>query len=362
MVPGADGVDKAPPTALPLTKRNWPTHEHGISNNSTKNNSIGAPLAPRALCPRHPTWHDAPRSILQAGYYSQIMNTGICLGDSVTIGNQVFTQSGVYELLLPGNNACDTLVQLTLQVQDPAAFFTTVPDTVLLTCANPAQTICAVNLPQSSYLWVQNNNPISDQICANISLGGDYQIYASVPGCLAIKNLTALEQQTPPAITLSAQDATGGSSNDGSATIESLTGNGPFTILWSNLVNTTTNNDLVPGDYCATVTDTYGCSTSDCVNVGYLSATHEWATNHLNLYPNPAKPGAYLSLQLPEHLQAGMAQLTWLDQLGRVLAVQSVSTPMEAVQIPAEIPGQFVFVRVQFADRLLVGKLWLVKN
>jgi gliding motility-associated-like protein len=52
----------------------------------------------------------------------------ICSGDSVMIGNQVFKESGAYEVILPSTNSCDSLVRLNLTVNLPS--FTSIIDTI----------------------------------------------------------------------------------------------------------------------------------------------------------------------------------------------------------------------------------------
>lgn len=304
----------------------------------------------------------AALTIQQAGYYSLYFDTGVCLGDTFYFGNQAFTQAGSYEFWLPGNNACDTLVQIELQVQDPAAFFSTLPDTVLLTCANPVASICAVNLPESSFLWIFNDHAVSTQPCVNIQQAGVYMLYASVPSCLAQKNVVAVAYQTPPEPTLTSQPASGMNIPDGSAAVDTIAGNGPFVVQWDNQATTPAIQQLLPGEYCVTVTDAYGCSAADCITVEYLSPVRELAENFLNLYPNPATPGEFLTVQLPTIFQDKTVEISWQDPLGRPLAVQSmapVSGDAVALQVPAGIRSRLAFVRLQANGHSLTGKVLL---
>jgi len=60
----------------------------------------------------------------------------ICAGDSYPIGNQILTQSGVYTIPLPTSSGCDSIVQLTLDVRQPALTL------------GPDQTICVGDAAQ----------------------------------------------------------------------------------------------------------------------------------------------------------------------------------------------------------------------
>lgn len=62
-------------------------------------------------------------------------------------------------------------------------------------------------------------------------------------------------------------DATCGACPDGSATVSVSAGNAPFTYAWSTGGTGTTENGLTPGSYTVTVTDQYGCTTTDTITI-----------------------------------------------------------------------------------------------
>ena len=57
------------------------------------------------------------------------------------------------------------------------------------------------------------------------------------------------------------------SGNDGTATVEFTGGLSPVTIQWNNNEFTQTISGLTAGFYCVTISDAYGCSVSDCIEV-----------------------------------------------------------------------------------------------
>ncbi len=66
---------------------------------------------------------------------------------------------------------------------------------------------------------------------------------------------------------ISTTDATCYGGSDGSATVSPTGGSAPFTYLWNTGATTATINNLSPGNYCATVTDIFGCSAVSCADV-----------------------------------------------------------------------------------------------
>ncbi|HOE05795.1 MAG TPA: PKD domain-containing protein [Bacteroidales bacterium] len=83
--------------------------------------------------------------------------------------------------------------------------------------------------------------------------------------------------------------ATDMSSSDGSISITEISGQGPFTIEWSNGATTFSIQNLASGEYLYTITDVFGCQLTGAVvvqhSVGVEPNRHN---NKISLYPNPA--------------------------------------------------------------------------
>ena len=89
-------------------------------------------------------------------------------------------------------------------------------------------------------------------------------------------------------------DATPGSM-DGSIFVTTMGGQAPYTYLWNSEGKSGQFiENLPPGTYCVTVTDFYGCTSIDCVEVKNKVGTSDLIADGWKLFPNPASEYIYL--------------------------------------------------------------------
>lgn len=127
----------------------------------------------------------------------------ICKGEIYIIGGQSFAATGFFSFNLPGSNgACDTLVQLTLDVLNPGAAFVSLPDSVLITCSAPAINLCAAPVANTSYQWSKDGVPAVAVLCLPATAGGIYALSTTTSGitktCSALKTVKVEEHLLPP--------------------------------------------------------------------------------------------------------------------------------------------------------------------
>ena len=133
----------------------------------------------------------------------------ICGGEVFAVGGLEFDQTGYFELNLPGlNGGCDTVLQLSLHVLNPAAAFVTLPDTALVTCLNPVVNLCAAPVAGTTYQWAVNGTPVSNSLCLPASPGAaEYALTAHTAGqskvCTASRVIPQEEHMTQPALSAS---------------------------------------------------------------------------------------------------------------------------------------------------------------
>ncbi|HRK82108.1 MAG TPA: gliding motility-associated C-terminal domain-containing protein [Saprospiraceae bacterium] len=108
------------------------------------------------------------------------INTAICAGDTIRIGNESFWQSGTYTVSLSSASGCDSIVTLQLDVFS-ASIAIAVPDTI--TCSQPEVTLDAggsIGTQALRYLW---RNMAGDSVASgvtwNTSQSGQYVLEIS---------------------------------------------------------------------------------------------------------------------------------------------------------------------------------------
>jgi hypothetical protein len=162
------------------------------------------------------------------------------------------------------------------------------------------------------------------------------------------------------AVSLSAVNESAGGAGDGSASASILSGEGPFTYLWSTGATSAAIENLQGGTYTVTVTSAAtGCSSVASIVVETTVRAGELPAGwHARLSPNPAGAFSLLDLKLP---QRSDAEITLTDWSGRVLRVLfSGDLDQTKLQIPLEnLPAGMYLVRIRAAAR--VHNLQLIK-
>lgn len=163
-----------------------------------------------------------------------------CFGESITIGTTVYDATGPIDEILTATNGCDSLVSGTLTVLSENSTFL---DTTV--CFNET-----IVVGTSTY-----------------SSSGNYtDILTASNGCdsTVFTNLVVLTELTVDAVLVTEASALG--ANDGVAQADVNGGAGNYTYQWSGGATSQTANDLIGGQtYCVTVTDAIGCTVEDCV-------------------------------------------------------------------------------------------------
>jgi gliding motility-associated-like protein len=156
-------------------------------------------------------------------------------------------------------------------------------------CGGLSATIGAANIPGTIYTWtpLQANLPAgvtitnanTAQPTISVASGTPSQtitftVNASQGVCNDTDEVTVTIGNVTANITsLPNTNCNNTSTCNGSATINPTSGVSPYTYLWSNGATTRTNSGLCGGNYCVTVSDNVGCTTSACVDVTHTPPT-----------------------------------------------------------------------------------------
>ncbi len=119
-----------------------------------------------------------------------------------------------------------------------------------------------------TYLW--NDASFQTTQCANNIASGSYSVTVTdANGCTATVTQAVANIAGPTATASVVSDATGAGVCNGSATVNAVSGSAPYTYSWNTTPVQTTQNvsGLCAGNYCATVTDAFGCTSVSCITI-----------------------------------------------------------------------------------------------
>jgi hypothetical protein len=173
-------------------------------------------------------------------------------------------------------------------------------------------------------------------------------------------NSTQLLEYPVFSLTTFSTDCSSVSSQDGSASVAIAGGEAPFSILWNNGATTQVINNLSPGNYCVTVVDNFACSSTQCVQVLYPLQTQSPDRQILKLWPNPARPGDWIHLKLPQFSTENNCKVELFDAMGRNYGLLSsrINQSNECkILLPQPLPPGLYQVRLITSDKML--STWL---
>jgi hypothetical protein len=124
--------------------------------------------------------------------------------------------------------------------------------------------------PPYDYLWnnMSYTHTNATTNCINNLISGFYCVTVTdYNGCTAGCCTTISEPPQLVATCITQSNVTCHGGNNGSVCVSPSGGTPPYTWVWNNLATTGCINNLTTGTYCATVTDSQGCTTSCCTTI-----------------------------------------------------------------------------------------------
>jgi gliding motility-associated-like protein len=217
------------------------------------------------------------------------LDTLLCFGESLTIGNQTFDElnnSGIVVLENAAANGCDSTILVSTTFR-PELFASLEADTVI--CSNQAlpasftlvgngQFDVSLSASTGFNLMLEDLNEGTYDINIGTGNGNDVIIdldaVASSSGCsVTILDDQRLIRSSNLAIDVAISNSSGGTGiscagqQDGILTVDVLSGIGPFTYAWNTAATSSSINNLPAGSYSVTVTDLPGCSQVETIEI-----------------------------------------------------------------------------------------------
>lgn len=186
--------------------------------------------------------------------------------------------AGFYNLTVTDANGCTRSNTYTI-TQPLQLFFSVFPTS---NCdGSPVRFRFSFNgaLPPINYSWTNSSNGTTGNGVINSNLEavggfapGNYTFtMTAATGCTQTASAVMPNVTGPLSVTFNTQPICG--SNNGQIQAIAAGGLSPYTFQWSNGSTTAILTPLsAPGNYCVTVTDGFGCSVEDCVNLTTVPA------------------------------------------------------------------------------------------
>ncbi len=192
-----------------------------------------------------------------AGFSSSLQNPII---PDVTTAN-----AGTYSLFITVNN-CNSSTS-TAQVvvgTKPDATVSATPSWCSVCNGTATVTVTGGQTPYTIRWSTGATSASVTGLCANTSY---YVVVSDARNCVLDTIFTSIPSVDPPVVSLTSTNVYCLGDNSGTATVNHVSGTGPYTYAWSNGQTTQTATGLGIGNYTVTVTDSRGCSVVAGTNI-----------------------------------------------------------------------------------------------
>ena len=169
--------------------------------------------------------------------------------------------AGNHTATVTDNNGCSSSVPVFITAPTAIQIQTSITIASCGLANGSATALASGGTPNYTYSW--NTTPVQNTATANNIIAGNYTVTATdANGCSATAAVIVTGTSNPT-ISIAKTNVSCFGGNNGTATATIGAGTAPFTVTWSNAATGLTVNNLIAGNYTATVTDAVGCLASD---------------------------------------------------------------------------------------------------
>lgn len=276
--------------------------------------------------------------------------------DNLLVGDTLNDLSpGTYVLTITDQNGCEDSKEVIIGEPDLLTFDLELVD---VTCYDDSDGMAAV-IPDGgtdpySYSW-------GDSVITDIP-GGTYPILVTdANGCTVLGDAFILEP-LQIGIEVDTIHASTPDSEDGMILVNSVFGGtAPFAFLWSTGDSTTSIDNLAPGGYFLTITDSLGCEEVFEFEVSFMSSTignfeSDW---DIQIFPNPSNGKVFLKF---ERAYVKGLKISILDRVGRIVFEQSFLNQEVPIELDLNLNSGIYFIQVEGEELYFREKLVIVDD
>jgi hypothetical protein len=263
--------------------------------------------------------------------------------------------AGGYTFVIYDSVGCSASAGVT--ITEPTVLSASVCSQTNVSC-NGDSTGCATICPAGgtgpySYSWIPSGG--NSASACNLTAGTYSVIVTDDNGCTT--SLYAVITQPPQLIvSVTGNDASCSTCNDGWAYGTPTGGTGPYTYSWntSPVQTTQTATGLVPGNYTLCVTDANGCSACEGDSLLWTVGLteHYEISSAVSVYPNPFHSSA--SIIIDKHLAFDEAELKIYDVTGK--KVQSIVLRNHKTEI-SKLSSGIYWLQLTINNKKILKKL-----
>lgn len=280
--------------------------------------------------------------------------------------NNQFTQTatdleaGFYSVVITDGTGCE--IAATVEVTEPDTLV--VAATTTGPCfGEPAGSATAIPDGGTSpyqYQWDDPNMQMTET-AQNLIAGNYNVIVTDANGCEATSSIEVAEL---PAVEVIADEIVGetGNNMDGLISITPSGGTGMgYTFEWTLDGDFFSNEEdlsgLTAGEYCVTITDDDGCTTTECFTVDIINnVDNPILENFITISPNPTTDYLNVKMRLPSQSQV---KIDFYDALGRLILLGENDFVKENdFQFNlSKFPAGIYLIKLKVDDDILVKKI-----
>lgn len=245
--------------------------------------------------------------------------------------------SGEYSATVTDALGCTGTAVLTLTAPDPIGLSIEAPDIVCFGAEDgTAAAVAEGGTFPYSFEWGGGE---TDSLLTGIAAGIYIVTLTDGNGCTA-EGSAEINQPPPIGIDTLVQQASGATVPDGSILVNGVSGGSPpYSFLWSTGDTAQSLQNLLPGDYALTITDSLGCETEAAFTVDFETAIRRVLDDGLSMevFPNPLSAGQQARIRVDSRQRtAFFAKL--LDVAGKTLWKKGFDVPAGTTSFTLPMP------------------------
>ncbi|OFX58222.1 MAG: hypothetical protein A2046_09375 [Bacteroidetes bacterium GWA2_30_7] len=258
--------------------------------------------------------------------------------------------SGNYSVTITDSNNCAKVKTFSIsKPTDITSSLVTTNSKCYNSCDGAISVVPTGGIPPYSYSWNPSNIGTSASGSATSLCSGNYSVSITDANNCIKSNIFTITEPSEIILTTNVLAFDSVSCN-GSASVSATGGTSPYSYLWNDTTNATTQqvNSLCKGTYTITVTDANNCSKQTTVTIYQTSIDENDYSQYFTIYPNPTHDGN-INLKL-NGIQPKDVKIRLYDITGKQILIENIKEQSEIISL-GNIPSGVYNLNVAIKDK-----------